>query len=45
MALLVESRRWQALDEFGDPLGPECWTREYRDYMTGLDKAIAEGGR
>ena len=40
MKLLIESRKWQALGEFGDPLGPECWTPEYTDYMVRLDAAI-----
>lgn len=40
-ALLVESRRWQAEGEDGDPLGPDCWTKEYADYMKRLDAAIA----
>jgi hypothetical protein len=40
-ALLVESRKWQAEGEYGDPLGPESWTPEYADYMKRLDAVIA----
>lgn len=38
--LLVESRKWQSEGEFGAPLGPECWTPEYADYMARLEAAI-----
>ena len=41
-ALLIESRKWQALGEFGDPLGPECWSPEYADYMRRLDAATGD---
>jgi hypothetical protein len=40
-SLLVESRKWQAEGEYGDPLGPESWTPEYADYMKRLDAVIA----
>lgn len=38
--LLIESRKWQSEGEFGDPLGPECWTPGYADYMGRLEAAI-----
>lgn len=38
--LLQECRKWQADGEYGDPLGPECWTPIYADFMSRLDEAI-----
>jgi hypothetical protein len=35
-ALLQECRTWQAGGENGEPLGQNCWTSKYRDFMDRL---------
>jgi len=38
--LLVECRKWEADDEYGEAIGPGCWTTAYADFRRRLDAAI-----
>jgi len=43
--LLRECRKWQAEGEYGDPLGPECWTPAYAAFIARLNAALSREPR